>query len=87
MSVLEAFNCHTPVLLRDLDLYHAIISGYYAPAKDVHEMNQLIRYFQSHPQALVQLQQASINGANKYSEQHLAQVWQQFYQKQAIYNV
>ncbi len=87
MSVLEAFNCHTPVLLRDLDLYHAIISGYYAPAKDVHEMNQLICYFQSHPQALVQLQQASINGANKYSEQHLAQVWQQFYQKQAIYNV
>lgn len=87
MSVLEAFNCHTPVLLRDLDLYHAIISGYYAPAKNVNEMNRLILYLQNHPQALKQLQQASVKGATKYSEQNLARIWQQFYQKQAIYNV
>lgn len=87
MSVLEAFNCHTPVLLRDLDLYHAIISGYYAPAKNVNEMNKLIHYLQDHPHALKQLQQASVKGATKYSEQNLAQIWQQFYQKQAIYNI
>ncbi|MBU3851965.1 MAG: glycosyltransferase family 4 protein [Candidatus Paralactobacillus gallistercoris] len=87
MSVLEAFNCHTPVLLRDLDLYHAIIKGFYAPAQDVHEMDTIIHHLQHDPQALAQLRQASIKGAQTYSEQRLAKIWQQFYQKQAIYNV
>ena len=35
MSVLEAFSCNTPVLLRDLDLYQAIIDGYYMKGKSL----------------------------------------------------
>lgn len=49
MSVLEAFSCGTPVLLRDLDLYRAIIDGYYLAGKDSAEMNEQLRFAATHP--------------------------------------
>ncbi|MDK7294352.1 glycosyltransferase, partial [Streptococcus pasteurianus] len=40
MSVLEAFSCGTPVLLRNLDLYKAIIDGYYMSGNNFDDFNQ-----------------------------------------------
>ncbi len=42
MSVLEAFSCGAPVLLRDLELYRAIIDGYYQKADGFSDMNALL---------------------------------------------
>ena len=83
MSVLEAFSTHTPVLLRDLDLYHAIIKGDYAAAKDVDEMDQIISNLSSDPKALQALQEKAKQAADYYSEERLAKIWLQFYTEQA----
>ena len=75
MSVLEAFSCGTPVMLRDLDLYHSIIGGYYQPAKDVNQMQaELVRIAQD-PVALADLKQKSLTAAQRYSKDHLANEW------------
>ena len=83
MSVLEAFSCGTPVMLRDLDLYHSIIQGYYEPAKDVDEMQQKLDWLQKIPARLAELKMAAHTASRQYSKSHLAKVWHQFYLEQA----
>ncbi|CAM3251580.1 glycosyltransferase family 4 protein [Lactiplantibacillus plajomi] len=83
MSVLEAFSCGTPVLLRDLDLYRAIIDGYYQAATDVDDMQRQIDYLRQTPAALVALQEQARHAAKDYSEERLAQIWHAFYLDQA----
>lgn len=82
MSVLEAFSCGTPVLLRDLDLYRAIIDGYYLLGKDFAEMNEQLRFAATHPEVLARQQELSRKASQQYSEDHLAEIWRDFYQEQ-----
>lgn len=82
MSVLEAFSCGTPVLLRDLDLYRAIIDGYYLAGKDFVEMNEQLRFAATHPEVLARQQELSRKASQQYSEDHLAEIWRDFYQEQ-----
>lgn len=83
MSVLEAFSTHTPVVLRDLDLYHAIIQGDYAGAADVDEMDRMIQKFCSDRSALSELKQKAQHAAEYYSEDRLLGIWTAFYNNQA----
>ncbi|MTV81997.1 glycosyltransferase family 4 protein [Secundilactobacillus folii] len=83
MSVLEAFSTHTPVLLRDLDLYHSIIQGDYAGAKDVDEMEKIILHLSTDSSALAALKDKAKQAANYYSEERLAKIWLEFYTEQA----
>mgnify|MGYP005762428793 CR=1 FL=1 len=83
MSVLEAFSCGTPVMLRDLDLYHAIIKGYYLPAADRAEMQAKLTDLLGDPAKLAELKQAAQTAAARYSKDHLAAEWHQFYLEQA----
>ncbi|WP_251545282.1 glycosyltransferase family 4 protein [Limosilactobacillus caecicola] len=83
MSVLEAFSCGTPVMLRDLDLYHSIIDGYYAPAADVDEMQRTLTELVHSPAELQTLKSKAEQAAHRYSKDHLAQIWFQFYTEQA----
>ncbi|MCD5539721.1 glycosyltransferase family 4 protein [Lactobacillus delbrueckii subsp. lactis] len=82
MSVLEAFSCGTPVLLRDLDLYRAIIDGYYLAGKDSAEMNEQLRFAATHPEVLARQQELSRKASQQYSEDHLDEIWRDFYQEQ-----
>lgn len=82
MSVLEAFSCGTPVMLRDLDLYHSIIAGDYEPAKDVDEMQVKLTLLRNDPARLAHWQEQAHQAAQRYSENHLAKVWLAFYQSQ-----
>lgn len=82
MSVLEAFSCGTPVLLRDLDLYRAIIDGYYLAGKDFAEMNEQLRFAATHPEVLARQQELSRKASQQYSEDHLAEIWRDFYREQ-----
>lgn len=79
MSVLEAFSAGLPVMLRDLDLYHAIIDGYYQGAKNITEMDQLLVKLKSDPSKLEQLKNKALQGAAYYSEERLAQIWFEYY--------
>lgn len=83
MSVLEAMACGLPVMLRDLDLYHGILGGVYEPAKDVSEMQDRLQYLLHHPERLTELRRKSQEASDKYSKDHLATVWYDFYQQQA----
>lgn len=83
MSVLEAFSCGTPVMLRDLDLYHAIIAGDYEPAVDVDEMQRKLELLVQDPDRLAHWHERSLAASREYSKDHLAQVWYDFYTKQA----
>ncbi|MFD1673019.1 glycosyltransferase family 4 protein [Agrilactobacillus yilanensis] len=83
MSVLEAFSCEKPVLLRDLPLYEAIIAGYYAQGHDVDELEAQILALKADPAKLAQLSTLSKQAADKFSEGHLAEIWEDFYEKQA----
>lgn len=83
MSVLEAFSCGTPVMLRDLDLYKAIIAGDYEPAKNVEEMQVKLTLLRNDPARLGYWRRQAHKAAERYSEEHLAAIWQKFYRKQA----
>ena len=82
MSVLEAFSCGTPVLLRDLDLYQAIISGYYMKGSNFSEMNQQLQAVAQDPAILNKYSQLSDEASEKYSEDNLAHIWDDFYHEQ-----
>lgn len=83
MSVLEAMACGLPVMLRDLDLYHGILGGVYEPAKDVTEMQYKLEYLMNHPKRLAELRQKSREASQRYSKDHLAKIWYDFYRQQA----
>lgn len=83
MSVLEAFSCGTPVMLRDLSLYHSIIAGDYEPAADVNEMQMKLTLLRNDPARLAYWQKQANKAAQRYSKGHLAQIWHEFYCEQA----
>lgn len=83
MSVLEAFSCGTPVMLRDLDLYHSIIAGDYEPASDVSEMQMKLTFLRNDPARLDHWRHQAHLAAQRYSKEHLAKVWYDFYRQQA----
>ncbi|WP_103662562.1 glycosyltransferase family 4 protein [Lactobacillus sp. HT06-2] len=82
MSVLEAFSCGTPVLLRDLDLYKVILDGYNMSGKDFEEMNAQLRRVVKDPNLLRKYQTLSNQASARYSEDHLADIWNKFYHEQ-----
>lgn len=79
MSILEAFSCRTPVLLRDLDLYRDILVDYYQGAKDCATMEVYLRQYVQNPEALKVLQAKAQTASQHYSEDHLAQIWWDYY--------
>ncbi|WEB81866.1 glycosyltransferase family 4 protein [Vagococcus lutrae] len=82
MCILEAFNCGTPVMLRDLPLYQAIIEDDYIAAKDKEEMSRLLVKYQTSPKELKHYQLRSKDAAAYYSEQNILKKWRAFYHEQ-----
>ena len=83
MSVLEAFSCGTPVMLRDLSLYHSIIEGYYEPATDVDDMQRKLARLSNNPDELKGLRDKALQASQRYSKDHLGKIWYRFYTSQA----
>ncbi|MGR3742059.1 glycosyltransferase family 4 protein [Companilactobacillus sp. DQM5] len=83
MSVLEALSCGAPVLLRDLDLYKAILDGYYEYGKDYDNLNEKIHTLQNNPDRIKELKLKSKEASMKYSEDNLSKIWHEFYIEQA----
>ncbi|GBG05486.1 glycosyltransferase family 4 protein [Lactobacillus rodentium] len=82
MSVLEAFSSNTPVLLRDLELYKAIIDGYYVQGRGFAELNAQIKNLSKHPELLAKYKLLSKKASEQYSEENLAKIWHEFYMSQ-----
>ncbi len=79
MSILEAFNCATPVLLRDLDLYEAVIDGYFLKGKDLDEMDAVIKKASQTPALLQDYKEKSRQAASVYSEEAVSKLWYRYY--------
>ena len=79
MSILEAFACQTPVMLRDLDLYQDILGGYYIPCADRAAMGKKIVQLAQDPQSLKSYQDKAQAASHYYSEDRVAQIWLNFY--------
>ncbi|MDF7638586.1 glycosyltransferase family 4 protein [Lactobacillus sp. ESL0791] len=82
MSVLEAFSCGTPVLLRNLDLYKAIISGFYLSGDDFAQMNAQLKKAVADKELLRKYSYLANMASQKYSEDNLALIWRDFYHQQ-----
>lgn len=83
MSVLEAFSCGLPVVLRNLELYQEIIGGYYLAADNEKQMDVILKELFTHPELIQQYAKKAQAASTYYSEDHLAEIWYQFYTKQA----
>lgn len=83
MTILEAASCEAPIMLRDLDLYKVILEGNYRATADREEMKEAILEYQSNPAVLKDLKEKAKNISREYSEEHLLQIWLDFYEKQA----
>lgn len=79
MSILEAFNVGLPVMVRDLELYHSIIDGYYLGTKNVDDMDQQLTMLQSDQEKMADLKARAQAGAEYYSENRLAKIWLDYY--------
>ncbi len=83
MCILEAYSCGTPVMLRDLELYHSIIENDYIAASDGVHMSQLLKKLKNSPTELIYYKEQAKLASKKYSEQNLSRVWYDFYNEQA----
>ncbi|MCI0130228.1 MULTISPECIES: glycosyltransferase family 4 protein [Enterococcaceae] len=83
MSILEAFNCGTPVMLRDLDLYHAIIDEQYISTTNIYDMNETIKKIKDNPEILEEYKEKSKKSALYYSEENVAKIWYDYYKRSA----
>ena len=79
MSILESFNCHLPVMLRKLDLYDAVIADKYIETRDVNEMHAKLNDYYQHREKLLPYIEKSKQAAQFYSEDHVAQMWYEYY--------
>ena len=83
MTILEAASCDAPIMLRDLNLYKVILEGNYHATADKDEMKQSILEYQKNPDSLKELKEKAKKISREYSEEHLLQIWLEFYQEQA----
>ncbi|MHB0808834.1 MAG: glycosyltransferase family 4 protein [Facklamia hominis] len=79
MSILEAFSTHTPVLVRDLDLYRDVIDGYYLAAKDVSSWTDCLNRLASDASFYQEKLDRAKQGADYYHPDRIAKIWLDYY--------
>ncbi len=79
MTILEAMCTHTPVLLRDLDIYHDILFDFYRREKDVKGMYKAIKKLKNDPDYYHESVEMAVKGNKFYSKEHVLKMWENFY--------
>lgn len=81
MTILESANCKVPILLRDIELYKAILEGYYLKGTNVDEfVNQIIR-LREDKEYYNQASEMAAGCSKFYSEENVAKMWRSYYNK------
>ncbi len=79
MTILEAMCAHIPILLRDLDIYPAILFDFYSKADGVDGFVRELERLRSDKDYYVRQTEASRRGNEFYSKEHVKQMWDDFY--------
>jgi 1,2-diacylglycerol-3-alpha-glucose alpha-1,2-galactosyltransferase len=79
MAILEAINSHTPVLLRDLDLYEDILFHKYEKAHDVEGFDQAIKKLATDKEHYALASENSKYLSEYYSKENVAKIWREYY--------
>ncbi|MDR3190019.1 MAG: glycosyltransferase family 4 protein [Lactobacillaceae bacterium] len=83
MSALEAFSTGTPTVLRDLELYRAVMDGYYLAGPDKAGMQSQLDQLQLDPALRQTLHDKALSASKRYSADYVAGLWDNFYHEQA----
>ncbi|MEE1072936.1 MAG: glycosyltransferase [Cellulosilyticum sp.] len=79
MIILEAMNCNTPILLRDLDIYPRILFDFYLKGNTNKEFMDYIIKLKDNQQFRQECMNKSLDGSNFYSKENILTMWQDFY--------
>ena len=79
MSILEAMNTHTPILLRDLELYEDILFDYYLKEHSNEGFISTIQKLENDLEYYNQAKEKAIRGHNFYSRDSVLSMWKDFY--------
>jgi 1,2-diacylglycerol-3-alpha-glucose alpha-1,2-galactosyltransferase len=81
MAILEAANCHKPILLRDLNLYKPILFDNYLKGNDVEEFSHVINTLKNDHNLYNEYAKKAEDISDLYSEENLKVTWKNYYQK------
>lgn len=81
MSILEAMNTSTPILLRDLELYEDILFDYYLKEHDNEGFINAIGKLKNDSDYYDKAKEKAIRGHNFYSRDNVLAMWKEFYKK------
>ena len=79
MIILEAMNCNTPILLRDLDIYPKILFDFYLKGNSNEEFVEYLTALKENKQFRKERIQKSLEGSLFYSKENVLAMWQEFY--------
>lgn len=79
MIILEAMNCNTPILLRDLDIYPRILFDFYMKGNSNQEFIDYILKLKEQPDFKAHWMEMSNKGSLFYSRENVLKMWQSFY--------
>jgi len=81
MSILEAMNTYTPILLRDLELYEGILFDYYLKEHNNEGFIKAIEKLKNDSDYYELAKEKAVRGHNFYSRESVLTMWQDFYKK------
>lgn len=81
MTILEAVNLDTPMLLRDLDLYEDILLHNYIKGKSNEEFSLLLRKYKNDKEFYKNGQMISRTISDYYSKENITKLWHDYYIK------
>ncbi len=83
MTILEAMCTHTPILLRDLDIYNNILFDFYSKASDICGFIDILERLRDDSAYYAECVEGARRGNIFYSKEHVSQMWRDFYSKVA----
>lgn len=79
MTVLEAMACHTPVLLRDLDIYPQILFDFYRKADSQEGFERELLRLSEDAEYCRAAKRDAARGSAFYNREHVRELWNTFY--------
>jgi len=79
MTILEAVNSETPLLLRDLELYKDILFGDYLKGKNNREFVKVLKELKDDEKLYKKYSKKAKSISEFYTKEHVLEMWEEFY--------